>query len=120
GLADPLALAARAQAMGAKCVVLTRGMFGGLVVYQGKATTWPAMPVAVVEPTGIGSAFAGALAGWLAGMGKADFAAVKRGLANASAVGGICAQGVGPRKLLAANAKEYIERFNKLRRIQKF
>ena len=119
-LSDPLALAERIRTWGAKCVVLTRGPFGGLVVYQNKATTYPAMPITVVEPTGIGSAFAGVLAAWCAGAGKADFNAIKRGLAMASAVASICAQGVGPKKLLTADNKEYSERFNKLRRTNKF
>ena len=68
----------------------------------------------------LASAFAGALAAWCAGAGKADFNAIKRGLAMASAVASICAQGIGPKKLLAADNKEYSERFNKLRRTNKF
>jgi sugar/nucleoside kinase (ribokinase family) len=119
-LSDPLALAGRIRALGAKCVVLTRGAFGGLVSYQQKATTWAALPVEVVEPTGIGSSFAGALAAWCATQGHADFSTIKRGLAMASAVASITAQGVGPRKLLTAESKEYVERFNKLRRTNKF
>jgi hypothetical protein len=38
----------------------------------------------------------------------------------ASAVGSICAQGIGPRKLLTADRNEYLERFNRLRRAHKF
>jgi len=119
-ISDPLTLATKIRALGAKCVVLTRGAFGGLVSYQQKATTWPAMPVEVIESTGIGSSFAGALAAWCAAQGKADFSTIKRGLAMASAVASITAQGVGPRKLLTADSKEYVERFNKLRRTAKF
>ena len=59
-------------------------------------------------------------AAWCAGAGKADFRAVKRACAMASAVGGICAQGQGPLKLLAADRKEYLERFNRLRRAEKY
>lgn len=119
-ISDPLVLAGKLRALGAKCVVLTRGAYGGLVSYQQKATTWPALPVEVVEPTGIGSSFAGALAAWCATQGHADFSTIKRGLAMASAVASITAQGIGPRKLLTADSKEYVERFNKLRRTNKF
>jgi len=117
---DPLGFAGRLQASGAKCVCLTAGMAGGIVVYQQKATTWPALPVEIIEATGIGSSFAGALAGACAEQGKADFSTIKRGLAVASAVASITAQGVGPKKLLAADAKVYEERFNRLRRTHKF
>lgn len=117
---DPLGFAARLQAAGAKCVCLTAGAAGGIVIYQQKATSWPALPVPVVEATGIGSSFAGALAAACAADNKADFSTIKRGLAVASAVATITAQGVGPRKLLQADAKVYEERFNRLRRTHKF
>jgi len=116
---DPLALADRLHTAGAKCVLVANGPYGGLIRYQNKTATWPAMPVTVVEPTGITAAFAGTLAGWCAADGSSDFRSLKRGLAMASAVAGLCALGVGPRKLLAANSKEFTERSNKLRRAVK-
>jgi sugar/nucleoside kinase (ribokinase family) len=116
---DPLAASRVLQDDGAKCVVLTAGMLGGFIAYRQKATTYLALPVPVVEGTGVGASFAGALAAWCAGAGKDDFRALKRGCAVASAVGCICAQGTGPRKLLAADRKEYLERFNRLRRAGK-
>jgi sugar/nucleoside kinase (ribokinase family) len=105
--------------LGAKCVILTAGPLGGLIVYRQKATTYPALPVETIDGTGVGAAFAGALAAWLTGAGKDDFRAIKRGCAVASGVAGICAQGVGPKKLLGADRKEYLERFNRLRRAAK-
>jgi pfkB family carbohydrate kinase len=105
--------------LGAKCVVITAGCLGGLIVYRQKATTFPALPVEISERTGVSASFAGVLAAWLTGAGKEDFRAIKRGCAVASAVAGICGQGPGPKKLLAADRKEYLERFNKLRRAAK-
>lgn len=112
--------AARALvAEGAKCVVLTAGPVGGLILYRQKATTYPALPIESVDHTGVGAAFAGALAAWLTGAGKDDFRAIKRGCAVASGVAGICLQGPGSKKLLGADRKEYLERFNRLRRAAK-
>ena len=116
---DPLAASRALQEDGAKCVVLTAGMLGGFIAYRQKATTYPSLPVPTVEGTGIGPSFAGALAAWCAGAGKDDFRALKRGCAVASAVACICAQGPGPKKLLGADRKEYLERFNRLRRAGK-
>ncbi len=116
----PLAAAEAFQQDGAKCVVLTAGQLGGLIAYRSKHTTYPALPVAPVDRAGVSAAFPGALAAWIAGSGRCDFVTVKRGCAMASGVGGICAQGIGPKKLLGADRKEYMERFNRLRREQKF
>lgn len=116
---DVLAAGRALESLGAKCVILTAGPLGGLIVYRQKTTTYPALPVETIDGTGVGPAFAGALAAWLTGAGKDDFRAIKRGCAVASAVAGICAQGFGPKKLLGADRKEYLERFNRLRRAAK-
>lgn len=116
---DVLAAGRALESLGAKCVILTAGPLGGLIVYRQKATTYTALPVETVDGTGVGAAFAGALAAWLTGAGKDDFRAIKRGCAVASGVAGICAQGIGPKKLLGADRKEYLERFNRLRRAAK-
>jgi hypothetical protein len=116
----PLAAAESFISRGAKAVALTAGQLGGLLVYRQKSTTWPVAPVATVDKLGVSAAFPGALAAWIAGTGAADFSTVKRGCAMASAVGSICAQGIGPRKLLTADRNEYLERFNRLRRAHKF
>ncbi len=120
GEATPLAAAQAFQADGAKAVVLTASQLGGMISYQGKATTYPALPLPAVDKSGVSAAFPGALAAWIAGTGRCDFATLKRGCAMASGVGGICAQGIGPKKLLQANRDDYLERFNRLRRDQKY
>jgi len=117
---NPLAAAQSLHADGAKVVVLTAGQLGGVILYRAKATTYPALPLETVDKSGVSAAFPGALAAWIAGSGRCDFTTVKRGCAVASAVGSICAQGIGPKKLLTADRNEYLERFNRLRRDQKF
>ena len=116
----PLQAALSLQADGVKCVVLTASQLGGLLAYQAKVTTYPAQPVAAVDTSGVSAAFPGALAAWIAGSGRCDFATVKRGCAMASAVGSLCAQGFGPKKLLTCNRDSYMERFNRLRRDEKY
>jgi sugar/nucleoside kinase (ribokinase family) len=117
---SPLAAGQALQADGAKVVVLTAGQLGGVILYRAKATTYPALPLEAIDKAGVSAAFPGALAAWIAGSGRCDFATVKRGCAMASAVGSICAQGIGPKKLLTADRNEYLERFNRLRRDQKY
>jgi sugar/nucleoside kinase (ribokinase family) len=117
---NPLAAAKSLQDHGAKAVVLTAGMLGGLLVYKNIQTTYPAIPVEMVEPTGVGATFVGVLAGWCADEGKSDYNSLKRGVAIASAIAGMCGLGVGPKKLLGCGHREYFERFNTLRRVEKY
>jgi hypothetical protein len=118
--AEPLSFMTTLQKLGAKCICLTNGCYGGVVAYQNKVTTWPALPVEAVEKTGVRATFSGVLAAVCAHQGKADFACIKRGLGQASAAASITIQGIGPRKLLQADGKEMMERFNRLRRAHKF
>lgn len=117
---DTLAAAEALHADGWKSIALSAGQLGGVLLHGSKATTWPALPIPVTEPTGIGAAFAGAVAAWVAGVGSADYATLKRACAVASGVGGLTAQGIGPKRLLAANHDEILERFNRLRREHKY
>jgi sugar/nucleoside kinase (ribokinase family) len=119
GTQDVLAAAHALQAAGAKAAVVTAGALGGLLVYGDRAVSYPVQPVVREHAgSGVAAAFAGALAGWCAGAG-ADFTALKRGCATASVVAGILAAG-GPKRLLAADRAQYLERFNRLRRIAKY
>jgi len=119
GAADALGAAKALQAAGAKAVVLTAGMLGGLLVFGDRAVSYPAQ--AIGEDPGHGgacAAFAGALAGWCEGAG-ANYTALMRGCATASVVAGIQVQG-GAKRLLGADRAQYLERFNRLRRIAKY
>lgn len=116
----PLAAARALQERGVKTVALSAGSLGGLVAYGQKVCTWSAQPSAITDQTGVGPAFAGALLGYLAEAGKADFRALKRGLAIASAVAAATGQGIGPKRLLAMDRGDYLDRFNRLRRTGKF
>jgi hypothetical protein len=125
---DALAAARSIQRLGVKSVVVTAGLLGGLIVHGELATTYPAMPIADARRSaaagdGVGESgdalavFAGVLAGWCVGDG-ADFAALRRGCAIASAVAALMVQG-GVKRVMAADRTQYLERFNRLRRTAK-
>lgn len=117
---DPLSAASALQQLGAKTVILTAAVLGGIACYQQKSCTWSSYPVAIKEATGISATFAGAFAGAIAEAGKCDWRSLKRSLAIASAVASICAQGIGPKKLLSTSRSDYSDRFNRLRRNNKY
>lgn len=119
GTADPLAAAQAFQALGAKAVALTASQLGGVLAYQALACTWPAQPVPSIDRLGVSAAFAGALSAWIAGSGKRDFQTCKRACWVAGCAAALCAGGTGPKRLLAADRGEILDRFEKLRRLGK-
>ena len=118
GTADALSAARALQAAGAKAVVLTAGMLGGLLVFGDRAVSFSVQAIPEVPGSrGALAAFAGALAGWCEGAG-ANYTALMRGCTTAGVVAGIQVQG-GVKRLLGADRAQYLERFNRLRRIAK-
>jgi len=118
GTSDALAAAKALQAAGAKAVVLTTGMLGGLLVFGDRAVSFPVQAIPeTLGQRGAFAAFAGALAGWCEGAG-ANYTALMRGCTTAGVVAGFQVQG-GVKRLLGADRAQYLERFNRLRRLAK-
>jgi len=118
GTTDALSAAKALQAAGAKAVVLTAGMLGGLLVFGDRAVSFSVQAIPEVPGSrGALAAFAGALAGWCEGAG-ANYTALMRGCTTAGVVAGFLVQG-GVKRLLGADRAQYLERFNRLRRLAK-
>jgi len=84
--ADPSGAAGRLLGLGARSAVVTMGAAGAVVADRSGVRSRPAVPVErVVDTTGAGDAFAGALAASLAEVADLD-RAVEAGLAAAAAV----------------------------------
>ncbi|MDY7010083.1 MAG: PfkB family carbohydrate kinase [Planctomycetota bacterium] len=63
-------------------VVVKKGEHGSLLFADGRVFTFPAFPaVDVIDPTGAGDSFAGAMMGFLAGRGNIDTATLRRAIA---------------------------------------
>ncbi|MFW5845593.1 MAG: hypothetical protein ACOCXJ_05140 [Planctomycetota bacterium] len=116
GSDDALATAKILQEAGARCIALSAGPLGGLLLYKQKACTWPADPTTPKPGAAPGAVFAGALAGFLCEHGKIDFRGLKRGLQLASAITGASLGGIGSKRLLNLDRGAYQELFNRLRR----
>ena len=90
GLSDPLAQAELFHRLGAKTVIITQGDRGSVLVGEGLKLRAGSFPVALVDGTGGGDAFAaGYIAGILRGWGPEDC------LRIASAVGASCVRAIG-------------------------
>lgn len=87
-------------ARGARCAVITMGRRGCMVVDRGGADHIPAFPVDLVDHTGSGDAFAGALAAYCAV--KDD---IREGVKFASAAGALAVTKFGAIEALPAKAE---------------
>jgi ribokinase len=102
---DPVTIARRFIRLGARSVVLKLGSAGSLVLAaDGSAWQVPALPVALVDPTGAGDAFCG---GFLAGLVATGDPLAAAGWGSASASFAIEAR--GPR-LVPVDRPEAIRR----------
>ncbi len=107
GYDDPERAAAELTGAGVRCVVVKLGGDGALVTRPASpATSVPAAPVEVVDPTGAGDSFCGGFAAGLA-LGEDPVEAARRGCATAAAAIGaagslrLLARGPLARDLLA-------------------
>ncbi len=85
---------------GPKSLIVKRGEYGALY-FDGESTFFaPAYPIEdVVDPTGAGDTFAGALAGYLARSGDLSSAGMRRAIMTGSAAASFCVEAVGTAKV---------------------
>ncbi len=109
--------AARAvQAMGPKRLVVKRGEHGALLFDGDELFFCPGFPLDdVVDPTGAGDSFAGALLGWLARHGTD--ASLKEAVVWATAVASCSVQGFGVERLRELHEDEVTARVEALGRL---
>ena len=106
---------------GPKTVALKKGEHGSYLVGEGGPFAVPSYPITkLVDPTGAGDSFAGALMGCLARDGKADRDTLRRALATASVVASFTCESLGPDSLLAATAEDIDSRLETLRELTRF
>ncbi len=75
----------------------------------------PAYPVkSLVDPTGAGDTFSGALRGYLAAVDKMDFINIKRAMLYATATASLCVEGFSLETLEQAGAKAIEARYQAL------
>jgi sugar/nucleoside kinase (ribokinase family) len=85
---------------GPKSLIVKRGEYGALL-FDGDSTFFaPAFPLEdVVDPTGAGDTFAGALAGYIARNGDLSPAGLRRAIMAGSAAASYCVEAVGTAKV---------------------
>lgn len=106
--------------MGAKSVIIKKGEHGAMLFHEGGFFTIASYPVRkLIDPTGAGDSFAGALIGYIAKEDKTDFETLKRAMLAATATASITVESFSCHKLEEEGVEEIKKRENFIREISK-
>src|SRR6266567_3191844 len=107
--------------LGPKYVVIKKGSHGSILSGPGGCFICPAYPLAtVVDPTGAGDAFVGAMMGYLAtAKGPVD-GHIRRGMICGSVVASFCCEGFGLQRMTKVTRQQINSRVRELEKLTKF
>jgi sugar/nucleoside kinase (ribokinase family) len=106
---------------GPKQLVIKRGEHGALLFDQAGVFFAPAVPLEeVIDPTGAGDTFAGAMVGYLAATGDLGPMGLRRAMVVGSAVASFCVQAVGTARLARLRQDEVGARLRVMRELTEY
>lgn len=106
GESNLIAAGKRILGLGPKVVIVKKGEHGSFLFSPGAFFALPAYPIdRVVDPTGAGDTFAGGLMGSIARGGKADLAAIKRGMVYGTVAASYTVEKFGTESIAAMDSK---------------
>jgi sugar/nucleoside kinase (ribokinase family) len=121
GIHNIHAAAKKILTMGPKFLIIKKGEHGAILYSADGPFAIPSYPVdSVCDPTGAGDTFAGGFMGYLDNEGSYDFAALKRSLAYATAMGSFNVEAFGPERLLELSAADISSRVDFLKAYTQF
>ena len=121
GKSNIVAAASALLKMGPSWAVVKKGEHGALLFGADAAFAAPAYPMEdVVDPTGAGDSFAGALLGYLASCGEFSQESLRRAVVCGSLVASFVVERFGPERLLSLSPQEVTTRYNEFLRLTHF
>jgi sugar/nucleoside kinase (ribokinase family) len=117
-----LVRAARALlALGPKTVIIKKGEHGASLFQGEEVFSLPALPLhGVVDPTGAGDSFAGALIGYLARSNDLSTPSVRKAVVYGSVLASFCVEGVSTQRLVSATPQDVNARYEQFRQLTAF
>jgi ribokinase len=104
-----------------KLAIIKKGEHGALLATEKGSFVAPAYPLEeVMDPTGCGDCFAGALMGFLASQGKVSEELMRKAIIYGSTVASFNAEGMGMERLRTLTRKEIDKRFEEFRELARF
>ena len=105
---------------GTKYVIIKKGEHGSLLFFEDVVFPSPAFSLEkVVDPTGAGDSFAGAMMGYLTSKNKTDLATIKKSIIYGNVMGSFAVEGYGPEVLLRikkSDIKKRVAQYEKMTR----
>lgn len=109
------------QEMGPRTVIIKKGEHGAMLFDGEDLFCLPALPLLdVVDPTGAGDTFAGAMLGYLAGRKSHSGPSLRNAVVCGSVVASYCVAGVGPSRLASVTTADVRARFAKFHNLVNF
>lgn len=108
--------------MGPRVVIIKKGQYGSMMINNdGDCFVLPAFPTAVViDPTGAGDSFAGALMGYLAQAGKVDAISLRNAMVYGTVAASFTISDFSIHGIKAVDKADVEERFDALRKMTRF
>jgi sugar/nucleoside kinase (ribokinase family) len=107
--------------LGPKYVVIKKGSHGSILSGPKGIFICPAYPLrTVVDPTGAGDAFVGAMMGWLATARGSIDGNIRRAMVHGSVVASFCCEGFGLQRITRIKRAQINQRVKELARLTKF
>lgn len=117
-----IAAAETLSEIGPEYVIIKKGENGALLFCEREGHFFsPSYPVpCLIDPTGAGDSFGGALTGFLASKGRVTDSLIRRGIVYASAVASFTVSGFGPKPLEKLTRRQANFRFRQFRNLVRF
>ena len=106
---------------GPKYVIIKKGEHGSLLFFKDLIFSSPAVSLEnVVDPTGAGDSFAGAMMGYLTSKKKTDLASIKKSVAFGNVLGSFAVEGYGIEGLLRIKKSDIKKRMSQYEKMVSF
>ena len=106
---------------GPKYVIIKKGEHGSLLFFEDLIFSSPAVSLEnVVDPTGAGDSFAGAMMGYLTSKKKTDLASIKKSVVFGNVMGSLAVEGYGTEGLLRVKKSDIKKRMSQYEKMISF
>jgi len=106
---------------GPKYVIIKKGEHGSLLFFEDLIFSSPAVSLEnVVDPTGAGDSFAGAMMGYLTSKKKTDLASIKKSVVFGNVMGSFAVEGYGTEGLLRVTKSDIKKRMSQYEKMVSF
>ena len=113
--------AKKIMSWGTKYVIIKKAEHGSLLFFEDVSFASPGFPLEnIVDPTGAGDSFAGAMIGYLASKKKTDLSSIKKSIIHGNVMGSFAVQKYGLEGLLKLTKSDIVKRVKQYEKMVSF